>query len=937
MGTASEEAAAVVAAASAPAVAAVAAVSPALAAPSIPRGNLTNKFPPRSDHHSDSKMCCVHSVCTSPELSCAAAADSSRSRQLLKAQDFNHEPAQPEQRAETQRFVFCALLSSDHRSQQSPAAKKSFVVKANAGSHYFSPCELKKIAVETRTFTRDGFADNAGAFNPAFNDDACFLPDIPYECTDQRGHHAWLNPPIQCIKPALQHYLHCKARDPNTSICILVPYWRRATYWPLLKGMKLLRNYSKGSQIFFHKNQNGSTAELLCPWSVAIFYDPPQPPAHLGSVGAEHAMTFPGSVAGHDTNVLLDTGATHSFVSRTFLQTAGLKPLSLMTSVKVTMANCDQVATQERCNVQLRIQGKLFVVCSYILPLPAHIGIILGQDWHLQYKVLTDWGNMTCTIQYKNRRFVFSRKGYTEVQEDQPNLHYLQKVDDEDYDPGESDPQDWDRIPSEYRPLIEEFREIFPKDLPAGLPLVRAHVDHVIPTECETPPKPGGRQKYSLAEMKEIQEQIDALRHKGFIQPSASPWGASIIFAPKKNGQLRMCFDYRILNNVTRKDRYTLPRVDELLGHLHCAKVFSGIDLASGYHQVRISEADIPKTAFRSPFGAFEFKIMCFGLTNAPATFQRVMNEVFKDYIGMFILIYLDDILVYSKTPEEHKVHLRIVLELLIKHRLYGRLAKSDFGKSQMPFLGHVVGAEGISVDPDKTAVIQQWGIPDSIREVQSFLGFANWFRIYIPGYSQKIAPLTKLTQKNVPFIWSPECQSCFDWLKACLQQPPVLALPDFDQQFEVRADASSSGVGAVLMQGGRPLAYESAAFALAERSYTIGEQELLAVVFALKKWRSYLEGAIHPVRIVTDHMPLTYLPTKGILGPRQVRWSEHLSRFHLEWVHTAGKNNVADILSRMPCMTAFVMTRAKAQSQTQVQSQEPSPIPPKSSLAAHS
>ena len=239
-----------------------------------------------------------------------------------------------------------------------------------------------------------------------------------------------------------------------------------------------------------------------------------------------------------------------------------------------------------------------------------------------------------------------------------------------------------------------------------------------------------------------------------------------------------------------------------------------------------------------------------------------------------------------------------------------------------MPFLGQVVSAEGISVDPDKTAAVQRWEPPDSVREVQSFLGFANWFRMYIPGYSQKIAPLTHLTRKGVPFIWTSACQSCFDWLKGCLQQPPVLALPDFEQQFEVRADASSTGVGAVFMQGGRPLACESASFDPAERNYTIGEQELLAVVFVLRKWRTYLEGYPHPVRIVTDHMPLTYLPTKGTLGPRQVRWSEYLSRFHLEWVHTAGKHNIADVLSRMPSLAALDMTRARAQSQAESQAQ---------------
>ena len=265
-----------------------------------------------------------------------------------------------------------------------------------------------------------------------------------------------------------------------------------------------------------------------------------------------------------------------------------------------------------------------------------------------------------------------------------------------------------------------------------------------------------------------------------------------------------------------------------------------------------------------------------------------------------------------------------------------GPYTKTDFGETEMPFLGHVVSADGISVDPDKTAAIQRWTPPDSVREVQSFLGFANWFRMYIPGYSQQIAPLTKLTRKNVPFIWTSECQACFDWLKGCLQQPPVLALPDFEQPVEVRADASSTGVGAVLMQGGRPLAYESASFDPAERNYTIGEQELLAVVFALRKWRTYLEGDPHPVRIVTDHMPLTYLPTKGTLGPRQVRWSEFLSRFHLEWVHTAGKHNIADVLSRMPSHAALVMTRAKTQSQSESQVQVPVTPMPTSAADSH-
>ena len=230
-----------------------------------------------------------------------------------------------------------------------------------------------------------------------------------------------------------------------------------------------------------------------------------------------------------------------------------------------------------------------------------------------------------------------------------------------------------------------------------------------------------------------------------------------------------------------------------------------------------------------------------------------------------------------------------------------------------VPFLGHLIGSEGIRPDPAKTAAIQGWTTPRSVKEVQGYLGFANWFRHYLQGYSQQVASLTRLTKKNVLFNWTPDCEKAFQWIKKALQSAPVLALPDFEQPFEVRSDASGSGVGAVLMQNGRPVAYESAAFAPVERNYTIGEQELLAVVFALRKWRAYLEGSPHPVKIVTDHQPLTYLPTKGTLGSRQVSWSEYLARFHLEWVHTPGLKNVADALSRMPCLTLYVTTRSRA------------------------
>ena len=238
-------------------------------------------------------------------------------------------------------------------------------------------------------------------------------------------------------------------------------------------------------------------------------------------------------------------------------------------------------------------------------------------------------------------------------------------------------------------------------------------------------------------ELEELKKQLEELLAKGFIRPSVSPWGAPILFVKKKDGSVRMCIDYRQLNAVTVKNKYPLPRIDDLLDQLRGAAVFSKIDLRSGYHQIRIREEDIPKTAFRSRYGHFEYVVMSFGLTNAPAIFMDYMNRIFRPYLDSFVIVFIDDILIYSKSPSEHAEHLRIVLQILKSKQLYAKLSKCSFWLNEVQFLGHVISEKGVAVDPSKVEAVLKWERPKSITEIRSFLGKAGYYRSFIEGFSK--------------------------------------------------------------------------------------------------------------------------------------------------------------------------------------------------------
>ncbi|GJV31665.1 putative nucleotidyltransferase, ribonuclease H [Tanacetum coccineum] len=407
-------------------------------------------------------------------------------------------------------------------------------------------------------------------------------------------------------------------------------------------------------------------------------------------------------------------------------------------------------------------------------------------------------------------------------------------------------------------PVVREFLKVFPEDLP-GLPPVRQvefQID-LIPGAT-----PVARAPYRLAPsvMQELSNQLQELAYRGFIRPSTSPWGAPVLFVKKKDGSFKMCIDYRELNKLTVKNRYPLPRIDDLFDQLQGLSVYSKIDLRSGYHQLRVRDEDIPKTAFRTRYGHYEFQVMPFGLTNAPTVFMDLMNRVCKPYLDKFGIVFIDDILIYSRNKEEHANHLRIILELLKKEKLYAKFSKCDFWIHIVQFLGHLIDSQGLHVDPAKIKAVKNWASPTTPTKIRQFLGLAGYYRRFIEAL--------------------------------------ILALPKGNNDFVVYCDASHQGLGVVLMQREKVIAYASRQLKPHEENYTTHDLELGAVVFALKIWRHYLYGT--KCTVFTDKKSLQHILNQKELNMRQRYWLELLTDYDCEIRYHPGKANVvADALSR--------------------------------------
>ena len=466
-----------------------------------------------------------------------------------------------------------------------------------------------------------------------------------------------------------------------------------------------------------------------------------------------------------------------------------------------------------------------------------------------------------------------------------------------------------ERLPRHYTEFIDVFDPIKANTLPPHRPGIDQEIqiekdetgnDRTVPW--------GPLYNMSRQELLVLRQELNGLLDKDLIQVSKSPAGAPVLFARKPGGGLRLCIDYRGLNAITRKDRYPLPLIRETLAALNRAKWLTKLDVSAAFHKIRLAKGEEWKTAFRTRYGLYEWKVSPFGLTNSPATFQRFINWVLKDFLDDFCSAYVDDILIFSSgSLQDHRSKVRKVLQRLLEHGLQLDFKKCEFETTSTKYLGYIIDVgNGIKMDPEKLKAISEWQAPKSVKGVRSFLGFANYYRLFIQDYANIAKPLNDLTKKGVSFKWTKETEEAFQDLKSRFKREPILATYDPDKHTRVEPDASGWAVGGVLTQFDavlkiwRPLAYYSTRHLPAECNYDIHDKELLAIVKCIKEWSSELRGLKEPFLVLTDHKNLEPFLTKRTLTERQVRWQEFLSQFKFKLQHRAGTEAVIpDALSR--------------------------------------
>ncbi|GBG75318.1 hypothetical protein CBR_g19950 [Chara braunii] len=452
--------------------------------------------------------------------------------------------------------------------------------------------------------------------------------------------------------------------------------------------------------------------------------------------------------------------------------------------------------------------------------------------------------------------------------------------------------------PPEIQQVVDQYADLMQE--PIGLPN-KPTKHHIELLPGAVPPK-GRIYRMSPAELEELRKQLETLTSKGWIRPSTSEFGAPVLFVPKGNGEFKMCIDYRGLNKITRKSTEPLPRIDDLLDMVQGCTIFSKVDLKSGYRQTEMAEEDVYKTAFKTRYGTYEYLVMPFGLCNAPGTFQTEMHRIFRPYLDKFMVVYLDDILVFNKTTREHAEHLALVLQSLRDSQYKINKEKSSFGLPSVIYLGHVISGDGLAPEAAKIAAIQEWPQPQTVRDVRSFLGLAAYYKKFVRNFSAVATPLTNLTKKDTPFLWSLHCQMAFARLKQALTRAPVLKLPDPTLPFVLTTDASQYGIRAVLQQddgnGLRPVEYMSKKIKTQKLQDSTYEKELYALVSALKHWKHFLLG--RHFKIFSDYSTLQWLKSKGELNDKLARYIQFIDMFDFELKHKKGcYNKVVDALSR--------------------------------------
>jgi hypothetical protein len=609
----------------------------------------------------------------------------------------------------------------------------------------------------------------------------------------------------------------------------------------------------------------------------------------------------------------IDSGAGGNFIHTSFVTKYGIPLVKLQTPITLSMGDNSPSnygpVTHETVPLQLHVDSHIETITLLVTTIPTDM--ILGMPWLKLHNPSIDWTDGQVTFQSTHCIPACCDDIMTVNSMHQDQIPKPDSFTEMSTETIAAINQDSTTIATPPSDLLTEFAEVFSEAKADILPEHR-------PFDCAIDLNPGSAppksRVYNLTgpEDEAMRRQLSKNLARSFIRPSSSPYSSAAFFRKKKEydttnnpDDLRMCIDYRALNAQTKTDRYPLPLISDLIRSISKGKIFTALDLRGAYNLLRIRTGDEEKTAFVTKYGQFEFLVMPFGLKNAPPQFQRMMDHIFAG--KNFVAVYLDDIVIYSNSEEEHWDHVRAVLQILKDNKLYCKWEKCQFGKSEIKYLGYIVSGTGVRMDPSKVSAVTEWPTPKTVKELQSFLGFTNFYRRLIPEYAKLTQPLTNLLKKEAKFDSQSFPAQAFDDVKQAFLTSTVLAHPDESKPYIVETDASDYAISGILSQFDhqnelRPVAFYSRQMLPAERNYEIYDKELLAIYACFTQWRHFLQGARNPVTVLTDHNNLTYFMSTKQLTKRQVRWAEFFADFNFTITHRPGvRSGKPDLLSRRP------------------------------------